>query len=89
MAYQYKPNEISLFKNKRKTESSQPSMTGGGLISASELGIGDGQAEVEVAAWTNIMKESGEKWLKLKFKVKEVQENEFSAGADDDDDLSF
>ena len=64
-------------------------MPGGGLKSASELGIGDGQAEVEVAAWTNTMKESGEKWLKLKFKVKEVQENEFSAGSDSDEDLPF
>ena len=91
MAYQHKPNEMSLFKNKHKTDSSHPSMTGSGKISASELGIGDGEIEVEVVAWTNTLKDSGEKWLKVKVKIKEERAStSFSAGgADDDEDLPF
>jgi len=90
MAYQHKPNEMSLFKNTRKTDPSQPTMTGSGLISASELGIGEGQVEIQVAAWMNTLKDGGEKWLKIKVQKREEREtNSFSAGEDADEDLPF
>ena len=88
MAYQHKANEMSMFKNKHKTDSSHPTMTGSGKISASELGIGDGEIEVEVAAWTNTLKDSGEKWLKVKVKIKE-EKGSNPISADDDEDLPF
>ena len=90
MAYQHKPNEMSLFKNTRKTDPSQPTMTGSGLISASELGIGEGQVEIQGAAWMNTLKDGWEKWLKIKVQKREEREtNSFSAGEDADEDLPF
>ena len=91
MAYQHKPNEMSLFKNKRKVNPDQPTMTGSSVISASELGIGEGQVEIQVAAWMNTLKDGGEKWLKIKVQKREEREtNSFSAGEEDaDEDLPF
>ena len=46
---------------------------------------------MEAVAWMNTIKDSGEKWLKVKVKIKEEKSsNSFSpGGADDDDDLPF
>ncbi|SVB34357.1 uncharacterized protein METZ01_LOCUS187211 [marine metagenome] len=65
-------------------------MKGDGLIDASQLGIGDGQIEVKIYAWTNKTK-GGDKYLKISLRPKEdkVEKQVEAPEEDDDDDLPF
>jgi len=76
MAFEHKPNELSLFKNTRKDKDTQPDYTGDGKISGAELEIGDGEVIVRVVAWINEMKD-GTKYFKLKVQKKEDKDIPF------------
>jgi len=90
MPFEHKPNQGSIFKNTYKDKETDPDMKGDGLIDASQLGIGDGQIEVKIYAWTNKTK-GGDKYLKISLRPKEdkAEKQVEAPEEDDDDDLPF
>lgn len=99
MAYEKKPNEGSLFKNKDKAEGdTRPHMKGDGIVqftAGRDIKAGEVvDIPVWLGAYTNTAKTSGERWQKVTFKQKEPRPDAPPAakpGTDPefDDDIPF
>ena len=67
MAYEQKPNSLSLFKNDRKDTEQHPDYKGSGLV---------GDVEYWVSGWINEIRtgeKAGQKYMSLKLDAKEQQ----------------
>ena len=82
MAYEQKDNEVTLWKQEKKSEKS-PSYSGKGLVHGKE---------VRAALWNNTIKageHQGEKYLKIKFEDPQDQGARPTPPPPDDGDIDF
>jgi len=90
MAWQHRPNSGTAFKNKRKTNASQPSLKGDGLGECPHCGL---TWTVDLAIWTRVSRK-GEKYASVSFKpaLSEVPPDGAAGGMrepGDDSDIPF
>ena len=80
MAFEPKPNTGALFKNERKTKTTQPDYQGNVNI--------DG-VEYKLSGWIREMKDKGTKYLSLSVAPKDARYGTSNSRRDDDDGPPF
>lgn len=87
MTFQQKPNEGSLFKNKKKKTSGHPDLNGDAKIICPACGA---VTHFNLSAWRNTIKTgdlAGEKYYRQTFKPKDTFSEPVETAAEEEDDF--